>query len=548
MTTSTYKKNNITKQQKQSRKNKPYKQYKQYKKIFKGGYSQQYVKVLTKYHYIFGNYIFDKILNSEIFNDPLNINKLIIYLNEKSTNKKLINESQITEILKPALEDFINKVVKNNKPYPTSADNILIRDAFSLPTEMIIKKILRPVIIEKILKKSKKNKLIIEFKNDLEILKMNPIDKEAANDAAKEAVAAYAALTSIESKSTSDKSTKSNKGSNKTPTESNEHFGIMAAKPKSRKHINRRKRETRKKIKEGGGGGRQNGDYPGSDDEEVNTTTYKGDDDDDGVNDDWYYKSDLYKKIRAEQVIFEETAKQKYADDHRENIKATTEKISDAIHIINAVTPWMVSDMMKTHGKWYDFDVHQEKAVAAAKKLVSEVVKWRSQKKTHDWEKDNVDEWFEKIAKGQSKITDDWEEWEEGEMSDIDTVMNKVTVDAYNAAAIYLFGNLGFENWEHENWRTHRTYFFNYHYNFNDPYIFPGFGGFYRRTGIVKYNLDYFKKLREEWRDKWEKRAENPKFSLEFGDALITSPKWRYAPPPPPSWWGWEERKPLTFF
>ena len=251
MTTSTYKKNKITKQQKQSRKKpkqyKPYKQYKQYKKIFKGGYSQQYVKVLTKYHYIFGNYIFDKILNSEIFQDPLHINKLITYLNEKSTNKKLINESQITEILKPALQDFINKVVKNNKPYPTSADNILIRAAFSLPTEMIIKKILSPAIIEKILKKSKKNKLIIEFKNDLEILKMNPIDKEAANNAAKEAVAAYAALTSIESESTSDKSTKSNKGSNKTPTESDEHFGIMAAKPKSRKHINRRKRETRKK-------------------------------------------------------------------------------------------------------------------------------------------------------------------------------------------------------------------------------------------------------------------------------------------------------------
>ena len=534
MTTSTYKKNNITKQQKQSRKNKPYKQYKQYKKIFKGGYSQQYVKVLTKYHYIFGNYIFDKILNSEIFNDPLNINKLIIYLNEKSTNKKLINESQITEILKPALEDFINKVVKHNKPYPTSADNILIRDAFSVPTEMIIKKILSPAIIEKILKKSKKNKLIIEFKNDLEILKMNPIDKEAANDAAKEAVAAYAALTSIESKSTSDKSTKSNKGSNKTPTESNEHFGIMAAKPKSRKHINRRKRETRKKIKEGGGGWRQNGDYPG------------GDDDDDP--DPAYHKSDLYKKTMEEQATFEAKEKKRYADDNREIIKATIEKISNAIHIINAVTPWMVSDMMKTHGKWYDYGVHQEKADAAAKKLVNKLETFRSWKETSEWDKDCVDEWFEKIAKGQSKITDDYEGWEEGEMSDIDKVMNKVTVDAYNAAAIYIFGDLRIEYWLQEDWIPLKIYFFNYHYNYNDPVNFPRFARFYKKIGIVKYNLDNFKKLREEWRDKWEKRAENPKFSLEFGDALITIPKWQYAPPPQQSWWPWEERKPIKFF
>ena len=235
------------------KKPKQYKQYKQYKKIFKGGYPPQYVEVLKKYYYIFGNYIFDKILNSEIFKTPNHISTLIKYLNDKTTNKNLNNEEQITVILRPALEDFINKVVKNNKPYPTSSENVLVITAFSLPTEIILKKMLSPAIIEKILKKSEKNKLIENFKSDLEILKMKPTDKEAAITAAKEAVAAHAAVTSVENEPTPDKSNKSNKsnkhnkGSNKTPTNSDEHFGIMGAKPKSRRlSVRRKKRETKR--------------------------------------------------------------------------------------------------------------------------------------------------------------------------------------------------------------------------------------------------------------------------------------------------------------
>ena len=79
---------------------------------------------------------------------------------------------------------------------------------------------------------------------------MKPTDKEAAITAAKEAVAAHAAhaaVTSVENEPTSDKSTKHNKsnkhnkGSNKTPTNSDEHFGIMGAKPKSKRRTRRRR-------------------------------------------------------------------------------------------------------------------------------------------------------------------------------------------------------------------------------------------------------------------------------------------------------------------
>ena len=135
------------------------KQYKQYKKIFKGGYPPQYVEVLKKYYYIFGNYIFDKILTSEIFKTPNHISTLIKYLNDKTTNKNLNNEEQITVILRPALEDFINKVVKNNKPYPTSSENVLVITAFSLPTEIILKKNVKSCNNRKNIKKIRKKQI-----------------------------------------------------------------------------------------------------------------------------------------------------------------------------------------------------------------------------------------------------------------------------------------------------------------------------------------------------------------------------------------------------
>ena len=361
---------------------------------------------------------------------------------------------------------------------------------------------------------------------------MNPIDKEAANDAAKEAVAAYAALTSIESESTSDKSTKSNKGSNKTPTESDEHFGIMAAKPKSRKHINRRKRETRKKIKEGGGGGRQNGDYPGSDDDDTPAKKSKPKDenwDDDGGG---YSESESEesKKAWKEQLRAEVL---KYRGNNRENIKATTEKISKAIHIINAVNPIMVKEMMMMfdHKKWYDADEHERKADKAANELVNKVVTFRSLQETDPYWKERVDKWFEKIAKGEkSIITDDYEGWQEWEMWNIDKVMNKVTVDAYNAAAISLFGRLEIE-WS----KRDRKYFFNYDDKFNDPSKPrpPEFVWIYKNIEeYPKHWLSNFKQLRKEWRD----QPENP----EFGKALRALPRW-FPPPPPSLWEQWEQ-------
>lgn len=93
--------------------------------LIKGGYSEEYLKyleVLKKYYYIFGyftnpitgskTYLFDIILNSDIFKNSNHIDTLIRYLNEKSTSKSLENASQITEILIPALDEFIDKVLK----------------------------------------------------------------------------------------------------------------------------------------------------------------------------------------------------------------------------------------------------------------------------------------------------------------------------------------------------------------------------------------------------------------------------------------------------
>ena len=63
-------------------------QYNQYKKLYKGGFPTRYAKVLKKYYFIFGNYVFDSILETKIFNNPEHIDTLILYLKEKT--KKII--------------------------------------------------------------------------------------------------------------------------------------------------------------------------------------------------------------------------------------------------------------------------------------------------------------------------------------------------------------------------------------------------------------------------------------------------------------------------
>ena len=228
------------------------KQYKQYKKIFKGGYPPKYVEVLKKYYYIFGNYVFDSILETKIFNNSDHIDTLILYLNEKTkktTSKTIDNESQVTEILKPALTQFVDNVVRHNQG---EESNIIKLALFTMSTKTILNTLLGPITIKKILEVSPPDKLIETFISDLVILKMKLEDKEKAKADAKADAKDAEPAKKTPQKSTSEKKqkTKSTNQKNKENvqrTNSDEHFGIMAAKPKSRKPIYRRKkRETRR--------------------------------------------------------------------------------------------------------------------------------------------------------------------------------------------------------------------------------------------------------------------------------------------------------------
>jgi hypothetical protein len=227
------------------------KQYKQYKKIFKGGYPPKYVEVLKKYYYIFGNYVFDSILETKIFNNSDHIDTLILYLNEKTkktTNKIIDNESQVTEILKPALTQFVDDVVRHNQG---EESNIIKLALFTMSTKTILNTLLGPITIKKILEVSPPDKLIETFISDLVILKMKLEDKEKAKADAK-ADAKVEAKDAEPAKKTPQKSTSEKKQKTKNTNQKNkenvqrinsdDHFGIMAAKPKSRKPIYRRKR------------------------------------------------------------------------------------------------------------------------------------------------------------------------------------------------------------------------------------------------------------------------------------------------------------------
>jgi len=226
------------------------KQYKQYKKIFRGGYPAKYVEVLKKYYYIFGNYVFDSILETKIFNNSDHIDSLILYLNEKTkktTSKTIDNESQVIEILKPALTQFVDDVVRNNQ----SGESKIIKLAlFTMSTKRLLNTLLGPITIKKILETSPEDKLIETFINDLEILKMKVEDKEEAKKYAKDADAPLLTrpVTAEPAKKTPTESSSEKKRKDKnTKKNSDEHFGIMGAKPKSRRlSVRRKKRETYK--------------------------------------------------------------------------------------------------------------------------------------------------------------------------------------------------------------------------------------------------------------------------------------------------------------
>jgi uncharacterized protein YutD len=231
---------------------------KQYKKVYKGGFPPRYAEVLKKYYFIFGNYVFDSILETKIFNNPEHIDTLILYLKEKTkntTNKTLNNESQVTEILKPALTQFVDNVVRNNQ----SGESKIIKVAlFTMSTKTILNTLLGPITIKKILETSPEDKLIETFINDLEILKMKVEDKEEAKKYAKNADAPVTAepakktpTDSSSEKKRKEKNTKKNSDEKKkekaAKNYSDEHFGIMGAKPKSRRlSVRRKKRETYK--------------------------------------------------------------------------------------------------------------------------------------------------------------------------------------------------------------------------------------------------------------------------------------------------------------
>jgi hypothetical protein len=221
---------------------------KQYKKQYKGGFPPRYAEVLKKYYFIFGNYVFDSILETKIFNKSEHIDTLILYLNEKTkkttktTKKTLNNESQFSEILKPVLTQFVDNVVRNNQ---REESNIIKVALFTMSTKTILNILLGPITIKKILETSPEDKLIETFINDLEILKMKVEDKEEAKKYAKEA---SALVTTEPAKKTPTESSSEKKRKDKnTKKNSDEHFGIMGAKPKSRRlSVRRKKRETKR--------------------------------------------------------------------------------------------------------------------------------------------------------------------------------------------------------------------------------------------------------------------------------------------------------------
>lgn len=130
---------------------------------YKGRGKENYEQAVDKFKIIFGEKAFNKIL---YYTKPSYIQKLIDLLNierNKPKNSNLNNNEQITNILHPALEAFLNFI--RNEYFALRA---------VIPYIVNTDKVLKPSRIEKMLRLSKKDRLIEEFVRDLEVLKLGP--------------------------------------------------------------------------------------------------------------------------------------------------------------------------------------------------------------------------------------------------------------------------------------------------------------------------------------------------------------------------------------
>jgi hypothetical protein len=132
-------------------------------KQIKGRGKESYEQVVDKFKIIFGEKVFSKIL---YYSNPNYIQKFIDLLNierNKPKNSNLNNNEQITNILHPALEAFLNFI---------RSEYFVLRAV--IPSIVNTDKVLKPSRIEKILTLAKKDRLVEEFIRDLEVLKLGP--------------------------------------------------------------------------------------------------------------------------------------------------------------------------------------------------------------------------------------------------------------------------------------------------------------------------------------------------------------------------------------
>ena len=132
-------------------------------KQIKGRGKESYQEVVDKFKIIFGEGTFNKIL---YYTKPRYIQKLIDLLNierSKQNMSNMSNSEQITNILHPALEDFLNFI---------RTEYFVLRPI--IPSIVNTDRVLKPSRIEKILRLSIENKAIEEFIRDLEVLSLGP--------------------------------------------------------------------------------------------------------------------------------------------------------------------------------------------------------------------------------------------------------------------------------------------------------------------------------------------------------------------------------------
>ena len=130
---------------------------------YKGRGKESYQEVVDKFKIIFGEGTFNKIL---YYTKPRYIQKLIDLLNierSKQNMSNMSNSEQITNILHPAVEAFLNFI----------RNEYFVLKAF-IPSIVNTDRVLKPSRIEKILRLSIENKAIEEFIRDLEVLSLGP--------------------------------------------------------------------------------------------------------------------------------------------------------------------------------------------------------------------------------------------------------------------------------------------------------------------------------------------------------------------------------------